>query len=71
MPETGLAPGALRAARLAANLTQVELARLSSISVPYLRLLERNYAPDPASAGYRHVIAALDALGHPPEEADD
>lgn len=52
--------GPLRAQRLAAGLTQEQVARAAECSLTYVRLLEAGYLPDwDASPKLRRVAAAL------------
>ena len=62
----------VRAARLAAGLTQQQLAAEAAVSLSYLMNLERGYTPTRVAPARDRVVAALAAYGFPlaePEEA--
>jgi hypothetical protein len=51
-------PGNMRQRRLAAGLTQEDVAREAHCSLAYVRLVERGYSPDPeTSPAFRRLLA--------------
>jgi len=54
----------IRDLRLAAGLSQEQLARLADCSTAYVRVLERGYEPDPATSPvYRRISNLLNDNG--------